>query len=241
MNLNLFKSKTMKVDFPYEVKRTNRKKSATIKVVEGKVEVVIPKTLSKKELQQLVYKKRLWIARKLDEQSRLTPRKEKECVSGESFPYLGKNYRLKLVDEDSAVVKLKGGRLVLGINKAPSSQERAAFVRQALEAWYIVHAEERLRDKTARYAKLMGVEPASINVRDYKSRWGGCSIEGVISYNWRIIMAPHHIVDYVVVHELAHLIHHNHSSSYWKEVERVIPEYKKCRAWLKRDGSGMVL
>lgn len=73
----------------------------------------------------------------------------------------------------------------------------------------------------------------SSEFKDYKSRWGSCSTTGDISYNWKIVMAPHRIVDYVVVHELCHLLEHNHSAIYWRHVERIIPDFKKCGEWLK--------
>jgi len=241
VNLNLFASKVKEPDFPYEVKRTNRKKSASIKVVEGRVEVIIPKTLTKKGLLQLIQNKTPWIVRKLKEQSEITPTKPKEYVSGESFAYLGKNYRLKLTQNDSGEVKLKSGQLVLGVGENLSETERDRFVKGQLERWYVDHAEQRLREKTSRYAEIIGVRPKSIKVRDYKSRWGGCSSKGEISYNWKIIMAPHHVVDYVVVHELCHMIHHNHSPEYWKTVERVYPDYRECRDWLKVNGDKLLV
>jgi predicted metal-dependent hydrolase len=80
-----------------------------------------------------------------------------------------------------------------------------------------------------------GVNPASVTVKNYKSRWGSCSTKGDISYNWRIILAPHSIVDYVVVHELCHMLEHNHSSKYWKHVERHVPNWRECREWLKHN------
>jgi predicted metal-dependent hydrolase len=95
--------------------------------------------------------------------------------------------------------------------------------------------KKRLIDKTKRFAKVIGVNPNSITVKDYKSRWGSCSVQGDISYNWRIILAPHSIVDYVVVHELCHMLEHNHSSKYWKHVERYMPNWRECKDWLKQN------
>ena len=114
-----------------------------------------------------------------------------------------------------------------------SKKSKDVDVRNALVEWYEEHALERLTEKTNRYAGIMGVSPNSISVRDYKSRWGSCSSKGEISYNWRIIIAPHHIVDYVVVHELCHLKHLNHSPTYWRSVKTEIPDYDSCRQWLR--------
>lgn len=242
MNLNLFKrSDKVEADFPLEIVRTNRRRSASIRVDNGQVKIIIPKGLSDEGLKRLIQKKTPWIHQKLREFSKITPMKTKEYVTGESFTYLGKNYRLKLTGNDSGEVRLRGGRLVLGVDKSLSEGDRVVFVKAALERWYLSHAEKRLREKTARYAKILGVKPQYLKVRDYKSRWGSCSSRGGISYNWRIIMAPHQIVDYVVVHELCHILHHNHSAVYWRAVERVIPDYRVCREWLRVNGVGLAI
>ena len=167
--------------------------------------------------------------------------KPKEYVSGESFAYLGKNYRLLLTQDNLGAVKLKNGRLVLGVDQKLTIQEQESLVKDKLVKWYIYHAEQWLIDKTNRYAKMIGVHPQSVKVKSYKSRWGSCSAKDEVSYNWKIIIAPHHIVDYVVIHELCHILHHNHSSEFWKSVARIIPDYKECRKWLKANGSRLSL
>jgi predicted metal-dependent hydrolase len=105
--------------------------------------------------------------------------------------------------------------------------------------WYQEHAIVRLRQKVKRYAKQMGISPASVGVKGYKSRWGSCHSDGRIYFNWRIIVAPHSVVDYVVVHELCHLLQHDHSKKFWKRVCRVLPDYEERKAWLKLNGRGL--
>jgi predicted metal-dependent hydrolase len=231
MNLNL--------PFPVEVVRTDRKKSASIEVAGDTIRVIVPKTLSEARVEQLVSKRIGWIRQKVRLQSEIVLPKPKEYVSGESFTYLGKNYRLKLLQEGPEGVKLKNGYLTLSCPRSLSGKARTAFVREQLEQWYIDHALDRFKEKTHRFSKVLGISPKTINVRDYKSRWGSCSASGDVSYNWRIIMAPHHIVDYVVVHELCHMLEHNHSPKYWKHVENVIPGYREDRDWLKVNGIGL--
>ena len=239
---NLIKSKPRtEPNFPYEVIRTKRKKSATIKVEEGKVQVIIPESLSPKRLEFLLREKTPWIHKKLHEYSQIQPVKAKEYISGECFTYLGRNYRLKLTGYDSGEVKLNGGQFVLGGDARLSGDEKTGFVRDSLLEWYFTHAKEKLGEKTRRYAKLIGVEPKSVMVKSYKSRWGSCSSKGDITYNWKIIIAPHRIVDYVVVHELCHMLHHNHSDQFWKSVERFFPDYEECREWLKLNGSRLTI
>ena len=215
------------LEFPIEVIRTNRKKSASVQVVDCQVQVIIPQGLSDARIEQIVREKTSWIRDKLRKQSLMKPKKPKEYVSGEAFAYLGKNYRLKLAQGSSEAVKLTLGKLVIGAD---------ADIKRELTSWYIHNAEKRLNEKVVRFAQVIGVEPKTVKVKDYKSRWGSCSSLGDISFHWAIIMAPHYIVDYVVVHELCHMIHHNHSPAFWQQVEKVLPNYSECRGWLKLNG-----
>ena len=220
---------TFDKDLSIEVVRTKRRKTASIKVIDGAVQAIVPDQLSDGRIDALIQKRTPWIRKKLREQSQACTPKPKEYVSGESFTYLGRNYRLKVLTGTDKEVKLQGGYLEVGLPKKPEDGD----IRSALVDWYEQHALERLTEKTNRFAGIMGVTPKSISVRDYKSRWGSCSSKGDISYNWRIIIAPHRIVDYVVVHELCHLKHPNHSPAYWKSVKREVPNYDVCRNWLR--------
>jgi len=107
------------------------------------------------------------------------------------------------------------------------------LIRKLLQDWYLDRASEKLEQKTVKYAQQIGVQPSKIRVREYKSRWGSCRVRGEVSYNWRIIISPNPVVDYVVVHELCHLIHHNHSKQYWNQVRSIVPDYQSKRDWLK--------
>lgn len=223
-------------DFPVEVMRTDRKRSASIYLEDKIVKVRVPKSLSKRRIRELITKRIPWIKTQLKEVLEL-PIKPKEYVSGETFPYLGRNYRLKVTQGNETSIKLKGCYLSATILKTDKNADET--IRSMLVSWYRQHAETRLGEKTDRLAKIVGVQPNSIKVRNYKSRWGSCFITGDISYNWRVILAPHRIVDYVVVHELCHLLEHNHSSRYWKHVERYVPDWKDCRNWLRTNSHSL--
>ena len=221
--------------FPFQVEviRTNRKKSASIRLSDDLVRVSVPSTLTDNRIRDLVRKRTSWIKKKLQEQSdlpRLTP---KEFVSGEAVTYLGKNYRLKILKGDYPSVRMHRG--YLEVTTLKDDTDPRTSIRLLLTDWYKSHAEKRLIEKTQRFSKVIGAEPKSICVKDYKSRWGSCSAQGDVSYNWRIVLAPHSIVDYVVVHELCHMLEHNHSSKYWKHVERHVPKWRECREWLKHN------
>mgnify|MGYP006438718121 FL=1 len=221
--------------FPFQVEviRTDRKRSASISLSNDLVKVIVPSTLSDNRIRDLVRKRTPWIQQKLQEQSDRPSPISKEFVSGETVPYLGKNYRLKVLKGNSPSIKMHLGYLEVTVLEGDSDSKTS--IRLLLTDWYKSHAERRLIEKTKRFAKVIGVKPNSVCVRDYKSRWGSCSAQGDVSYNWRIILAPHSIVDYVVVHELCHMLEHNHSSKYWKHVERHVPKWRECREWLKHN------
>lgn len=228
----------MNFDFPFETIRTDRVKSASIDVEDNLVKVTVPKNLSEERIEELVKGRILWIKQKLALQATANISKPKEYVDGEAFAYLGRNYRLKCAIGTEESVKLRSGYLNVTIKNGKRNSEH---IKAAIEQWYRTKALSRLIDKTNRYSAILKVEPTSINLKDYKAMWGSCSPKGVVSYNWRIILAPHKIVDYIVVHELCHLIEPNHSSKYWKQVRSVIPDYENSKEWLKNNGSSLLI
>ena len=222
--------------FIAEVIRTSRIKTASVRVEEGKVSVVVPFNLPNDKITKVVTDKTRWIKEKIYLQQQYKPSRLKEYVNGESFAYLGRNYRLKLIVGKKQSVKLKNGRLVVAL---PEHQQTNIKINQAITGWYRHHAIQRLNDKVKRYASIIGVTPESINIRTFKSRWGSCHANGNILFNWKVIIAPNPIVDYVVVHELCHLKQHDHSPKFWKLVERVLPDYLDSKEWLKVNGQDL--
>lgn len=223
--------------FIAEVIRTSRIKTADVKVEDGAVSVVVPIELPQDRICTILKDKNKWIKNKIIRHREAMPVSAKEYVSGESFSYLGRNYRLKVNRGHFKPVKLVQGRLVVTV---PQGTDQPHMVRNALVRWYKHHAETKLLEKTDRYSEIVGVEPAGMGIKTFKSRWGSCSVKDKIDFNWKVIMAPNRIVDYVVVHELCHLKHHDHSPQFWKVVERVIPDYLECKEWLKVNESQMV-
>jgi predicted metal-dependent hydrolase len=231
----------MTFDFPVEIIRTDRSKSASIEVIDGIVNVIVPQSISEKRIEDLIKARTTWIRQKLKLQASVVVPKAKEYVNGESFTYLGRNYRLKCVKSATGDVKLKNGYLNVPVADAMREEKLTGFLRTSLEQWYFSKALEKLKEKTKRYSEILGVKPISVSIKEYKSRWGSCSTNGEVTYNWRIIIAPHHIVDYIVVHELCHLLEHNHGPKYWKHVESVVPDYRICREWLKKHGQTLII
>lgn len=224
--------------FIAEVIRTNRRKSADIRVEEGAVSIVVPVSTSVDKIDQLLLNKRQWIREKMALQRDMAPPSSKEFVSGEAFPYLGRNYRLKVENGPFAPVKLRHGRLVAQV---PKGSQQPHMIRNAIIRWYKRQAEHKLREKVKRFAPLVGVEPTGVNIRSFKSRWGSCTAKGELEFNWLIMLAPNRMVDYVVIHELCHLIHHDHSPNFWHQVARVMPDYQHCREWLREHSATLII
>ena len=216
--------------FIAEVLRTSRIKTADVRVEEGAVSIIVPNGLECERINQILSDKRQWIKNKIHLHREALPINAKDYVSGESFSYLGRNYRLKVNRGHFKPVKLVQGRLMVAV---PNASDQPHMIRNALVRWYRCRAEVKLQEKSKRYAAIIGVEPTGVGIKTFKSRWGSCSTKGKIDFNWKIIMAPNRIVDYVVVHELCHLKQHDHSPQFWKQVERVIPDYLDCKEWLK--------
>ena len=222
-----------------EVVRSIRR-TAGLHIVGTDLQVRVPEHLEDQRVAEILKRKRPWIRSKVAELKRVPPHRTKELVSGESFPYLGRNYRLKVQEGNQVGICLSGGYLRATIRPTEQREHQALRIQQYLENWYRSRALERLQDKTHRYAKQIGVSPAGISVRSFKSRWGSCDKKGEVVFNWNIIKAPHSIVDYVVIHELCHLIHPNHSKDFWQLVDRFDTDYLGHRQWLKEKGTGLL-
>ena len=214
-------------EFEVKVKRTRRRRTVSLEVKEGFVQIIVPQELSNKEIESIIVKKTKWIRNKLIVQKSKPSYKSMEFVSGESFSYLGKNYPLNVVNAKKSYVEIKEDRIFV------YKRMKSRSVRSLLEDWYKQQGLKLLEKKTKKYQKIMGVKTGSVFVRTYFKRWGSCSSKGDITFNWRIIMAPHSIIDYVVVHELCHLLYHNHSPIYWRTVKSFYPDYKEKMHWLR--------
>jgi predicted metal-dependent hydrolase len=196
--------------------------------------VVVPRGVAATKIQAILKQRDRWIREKLLLQAAHKPSKPKEYVSGEAFAYLGKNYRLKVVVGSKVPVKLKAGRLVVTVPKSTKNKDR--YIKDSLISWYRDHALTKLEDKVQRYSKILGVDPEFVGIRSFKGRWGSCSTKGKLEFNWKIIISPSRIVDYVVINELCHLIHHNQGPNFWKSVERACPEFRQHKEWLRVHG-----
>lgn len=215
------------------VKRTKRQNSVSIKVKEGRVQINVPSKMAAIDVQLLLEKKRTWIERALAKQRIALKATTKHLEPGELFLYQGKRYPLRFEKGESQSVYLSNDNHLTMVCSDFSNQHR---LFKQLVGWYQNQATAYLLEKTEYYAQKLGHFPASVGIKSYRARWGSCSGHGEIQYNWRLIMATQEVIDYVVVHELCHLVEHNHSSRFWQLVASLDDDYQIHRQWLKQYG-----
>lgn len=186
-------------------------------------------------MEAFVREKRFWLYTKLAlTESLRHPGPTKEYVNGEGFPYLGKSYRLMLVDEQEVLLKLDHGRFKL--LRAEAEHGRLHFVR-----WYTKHGRRWLSSRAKRFEDRVGVKPSGVEVRDLGSRWGSCGKNGTLNFHWATMTLPVSVVEYVVVHELIHLLEPHHTPAFWNHVERVLSGYETRKQWLAEKGGAFVV
>ena len=222
----------------FGIERSNRRKTVGIYIHPGGGVVVrCPQFLRFDEISEIVRKRAQWIIDKqkvVKNDSQLSS--VKEFVSGESFPYLGRQYRLKVRKtsfEKEERCKLINGRFLVEIDEQLDGKRVKGIVKKALMNWYLGRAYEKIPQRVEIYARQIGTWPERVEIKNYKRQWGSCSHTGVIRFNWKVIMVPVTILDYVVVHELCHLIYSNHSAQFWQKVQTVIPDCKNRRDKLR--------
>ena len=222
----------MENNIAINVHRTDRLKTVSIQVSRGKIKISVPKNLEQFKIDKILKSKSKWIKKKLFLQSKITSFRNKEYVSGEDFLYLGRHYRLKVIMGQKYNTEFKDGYLKVTVKDKSNTQK----IKRLIKKWYLEKAQLHLNKMTLDLSKELSVGFRSVKVRNYNSRWGSCSSTGKIFYNWRIIMAPVKIINYVVLHELVHLKEHNHSKRFWKLLKSYYSDLDYAKQWLVYNG-----
>jgi predicted metal-dependent hydrolase len=212
-------------DVSAELKRSSRRRSIGIKVHRGEVVVSAPVRAPLEEIRAFVTQKADWIEKHLLRQRQSLINPPQRPQAGSNLNFLGRPLQLEAVP-DLRGARLCGDRLELGGDPLRHGDLLARWLQQQATVY--------LPERVQFFAPLVGVRPAEVRARYYKSRWGSCNSRGELQFNWLLMLAPPEVVDYVVVHELAHLRHFNHSSAFWQLVGQVMPDYARHRAWLKQ-------
>ena len=218
-------------DLSFELKPSSRRRTLQITVDRsGDLVLSAPPDVEEERLREFVLEKRFWIYTKLAEKDRLQKAvPTKSYVDGEGFLYLGRSYRLRLVDEQDVALKLLNGRFLL-------RRDLVENARPHLVQWYSGRAKLWLWDKVQDYVERMEVRPVGVKVQDLGYRWGSCGKGDWLYFHWKTILLPPRIAEYVVVHELAHLHQRHHTPEFWQRVERALPDFERRTIWLAEHG-----
>ena len=212
-----------------QIIRSRRKTIAIMVSREGQVIVRAPLRAREDLIRKLVQEKEAWIREQLDHVRAAYPRyTPKQFAQGEQFYYLGVLYPLHIMPISRPALRFEGAFYL-----AQSAQPQA---RKAFERWYRAEAARLFTLRTAQLAALHGFQYQQIRITAARTRWGSCSSRGTLSFAWRLVMAPPQVIDYVILHELAHTRIPNHSRQYWNLVQSIAPEFKSLRNWLKING-----
>jgi predicted metal-dependent hydrolase len=218
------------MDIQYEIKYSERK-SITITVERDRSVIVrAPFNTSAEMIHNLIDRKKYLIYKKINGINKYpVPKPYKEFVSGESILFLGRNYKLQIVNDNFEGVVFENNFLISRSNRINANN--------LLRNFYLKQAEEKIIPRVIRFANRLGVKYEKISILDLKYRWGSCTSKHNLNFNWRIIMAPVYVIDYIIVHELAHLIESNHTREFWNIISVQLPYYKKAKNWLKENGN----
>jgi len=217
----------MKIE--YSIKYSKRKTLSIIIERDRNVVVRAPLNTSKEFIEKEINKRKFLLFQKINHPQKYeTPKPKKEFVSGESLLFLGKHYKMEVVKELIDGIEFDNIFYISKVNQDNAEQ----FFR----SWYFKQAKDKIIPKVICYAKNLGVKYNIIKILDMKYRWGSCTPKDNINFNWRLIKAPIFVIDYIIVHELTHIIESNHTPKFWNIVSVQLPHYQKAKDWLKING-----
>jgi len=238
--------KTKEGIISYLLVRSPKRRTVAIHIdQQAQMKVLAPRFVEEDQITTFVRQKTDWVWRTINKmRHKRILRIRHYFVEGEQFLFLGKEYPLTIVPATCRGVGLSfdAEKWIVVTPRSLSHKECSLEIKEAMIQWYRRQAMEILGSRVFHYSRVMGLEPLKISVKTQKTLWGSCHhVKKSIHLNWKIIMAPMGAVDYVIVHELSHLKVPNHSPRFWREVEKILPDYKSRKQWLKDNAYKMNL
>lgn len=225
-------------DFQVDIKYTRRKGSIGFRITDKGVCVLAPQRTSTSVIRGIVKQRQQWIEQKLSQLRAQAPATSSmPLVSGKELYFLGNLYPLSIVDSPKRCVELDSGHLCVDIPEGEFSPQ----LNTVIEDWYQQQAEPYFLERLEHWSAITQLHPSSLKVQTYKSRWGSCDHRQRITLNNRLIMTDQAIIDYVIIHELCHMLEMNHSPVFWSHVAKYCPDYKARRRWLRQNGPTLKL
>lgn len=232
----------MKLGFQYGTRYINfnvayrERKTMTIEVEpSGEVNVISPINTTEEIILKKVKSKAKWIVQKQYEVKNINVNKiRREAVNGESYLYLGRAYSLKLIyDENAENINVRLLRGQFTVTTYTKDQDK---IKLALENWYRDKALKKVKERVKYYGSYFKDKVTDVRVKEQKKRWASCTKNNELLFNWRCVMAPSNIIDYIVVHEMCHMNYKSHSKEFWDNVCSVLNDYEYRKEWLKNNG-----
>ncbi len=214
-----------------EIIYSNRKSFCLDIKPDGRLIIRAPIGASQERIRNIINKKSVWIRKKL-RLIKERDNKQKEFLHNRNFLYLGKSYPLLISDKKD----YSNYPLILENNNFILAKNYTDDVIEVFAWWYKKEAYRIISERIVKYSSIMEAKYNKIGITNAMKRWGSCGSNGNLNFSWRLIMTPLIIIDYVVIHELAHLEELNHSKRFWNKVASIMPDYKRHRDWLKKNG-----
>lgn len=209
----------------YTLKRSSKRRSIGLRIDDRGLTVSVPLRATDSWLQSVLQEKADWVVQKLDGWQTRKPASIR-WAEGERIPFRGEQFTLRLLpDFCGDMPKIENDELHIPV----ASDASAASIEKRVAQWYRREALSLFEECVAHYAPLLGVSPREVKLSSARTQWGSCTVRGVVRLNWRLVKLPLQLIDYVVVHELAHLVEMNHSPAFWRVVQSSCPEYAECR------------
>ena len=228
------KTSILKLDWDIAVRRSSRRRTIEIKVSMDGIRVLCPIEVTDAAILSFVKSRRCWIEAKLQIVAISRSTQNQNYNSGCHYFYRGRRIELTEILEPKSSVGCKIGSVTV-----IKFYGRRSSILVQLADWLRQQSEKYLLERTQYFANRMELVPQRIEVKDYKSIWGRCNSRDEIAFDWRIIQAPDDVLDYLVVHELSHLKHFNHSKEFWALVLSILPDYRNSKRWLLQNGSSL--
>ncbi len=197
---------------------------------QGQLIAMTPVSTSSSELRRFVRSRDMWIRRQLAQHQQLETQKQAE--KGQSLWFMGEQLKVESLPGRKNQISLKSGQIQC---VSPMTLDRQVLDRR-LTKWLRTQAESELPVRVQQLSQKTGLHGNGLQIKSYTARWGSCRHDGLIQLNWKLIKTPSDVIEYVIVHELSHLSHFNHSAAFWDQVRQFCPEYKTHRKWLKENG-----
>lgn len=223
-------------DIDIKIEKTERRKTISVFIErDGSAKVLAPASASDETIETAIKSKEYLIFTKLAKWKELNQGKvNREYVNGQSFLYLGRNYRLKLTESQEVPLKIKGGFFLLDKNYLSKAEK-------VFKEFYKEKALLKIKERIKVHIDKFSIKPTSVKVVDLQNRWASWTPKNGLNFHWKCVMAPVKVLDYIIMHEMVHMKHPNHSADFWNELDKKMPDFREQEDWLKRNGVKMSL